>query len=704
MSKTLVIAEKPSVARDIAKVLKCTGKGDGFLYSEKFVVSWAIGHLVSLAEPEEYDVRFKRWTADSLPIVPQEIKLVPISKTKKQLTILRKLMNDKEISELVCATDSGREGELIFRYIYNICKCKKPFKRLWISSMTDEAISNGFKGLKDGAEYDNLYMSAKCRSEADWLVGINASRAYTIKYNALISIGRVQTPTLAILVEKQKEINAFVSKDYWEVVADFSEFKGTWFDRETNESKLFDLNRAEKIVAKVKGQSGIVDKIENEEKRQASPLLYDLTDLQRDCNRRFGFSAKKTLEVAQSLYEKRKAITYPRTDSRYLTEDMVAKLPKVMEKLYGKAYDLFLDYLKSLPKLPINKRIVDGSKVSDHHAIIPTEVRVNTSSFSADEWKVYDLVVRRFLAVFYPQYVYNVTKIISVVCGESFLTKGSTIIKLGYMELYKDIDKEAGKKGEDEEDVLPNVSEGQAVNVSEAHAVAKKTKPPKPYSEATLLSAMENAGRFVDDEALKEQLKESGLGTPATRAAIIERLLQVGYVERKGKSLIPTEKGMTLIEVVPVELKSPETTGKWEKGLSSIAKGKMNNNKFMESIIRYVHFLVGASANAPLDVVFPVEERRKGKVGDRRSAALGKCPLCEDGEVFENTKAFFCSEWKSGCGFTIWKNSLERNGIVLNSQIIKKLLKGSSIQIEDKGKYTLVVRSGKAEIAANFYV
>ncbi len=675
MGKVVVIAEKPSVARDIARVLKCTGKGNGFLFSDKYIVTWAVGHLVSLFDPEDYDSKYKRWSLGLLPILPESIRLKPIDKTKDQLNILKKLINDKDTESLICATDSGREGELIFRYIYDICKCDKPFKRLWISSMTDSAIKEGFNNLADGESYNNLYLSAKCRSEADWLVGINASRVFTTKYKALLSIGRVQTPTLAILVEKQKEINSFVSKDYWEVTAGFQEYTGLWFEPETNDSKIPDKEKAYSISEKVLNQEGRVEQITKEQKKQPPPLLYDLTDLQRDCNRRFGFSAKKTLELAQLLYERRKLITYPRTDSRYLSKDMAEKLPVILEKLQLEpSYDGYVSYIKSLPSLPVSKRIIDDSKVSDHHAIIPTESKAGVSALSADEFKVYDLIVRRFLSAFYPHYIYDVTKVVTNVHEERFMTKGATIRQLGYMELYREVDvgndtKE--EKGEDTEQKLPDLTEGDKVTVESADVSQKKTKPPKPYTEGTLLSAMENAGRFVDDESLKEMLKESGLGTPATRASIIERLLQVGYVERKGKTLVPTDKGTRLIEIVPVELKSPETTGKWEKGLSSIAKGKMPEQKFMDSIVRYVMFIVNTAKAQAAVIEFPEEQPKTSK---QKFDSLGKCPKCGSGKVFENSKSFYCSEWKGGCKFTIWKDSMLKDGINLDKALVKNLL------------------------------
>lgn len=680
--KYLVIAEKPSVARDIAKVLKCTKKGDGYLYNDTYIISWAIGHLVTLYEPEQYDEKLKKWDMATLPIIPNVIKIKPIKNTYAQFKILDSLIKMDSVEELICATDSGREGELIFRYIYDYTKCKKPFKRLWISSMTDDAIKDGFKNLKDGKQYDNLYYSAKCRSEADWLVGINASRAFTIKFNTLLSIGRVQTPTLAILVEKQKEIDNFKVEQYFEIEAIFKTlddtnqiYKGIFID-EKNQTKILNKNKADNILNEIKNEKAIVENIENEVKKQPPPLLYDLTELQRDCNKKFSYSAQKTLSIAQNLYEKRKLITYPRTDSRYLSEDIKPKLNHILQKLNTvQEYSKFLTYVLNLEKLPVTKRIIDNSKVTDHHAIIPTVTNINISTLSQEEKNVYDLIARRFIAVFYPNYVYSITKITTKVNLHKFLTKGTTIIDEGFTKL--NVNTEKDKK---QEDILPKLQKGQNVLIQKAQVLTKKTTPPKPYNEATLLSAMENAGRFIENEDLKEQLKESGLGTPATRASIIERLIKVGYVERKGKSLIPTQKGITLIEVVPKELKSPETTGKWEKGLSSISKGNMDKQKFMGSICRYVNFLVDYAKNTKMTMPFDEEQYKKYKKSDKyqQLEKFGKCPLCNN-DILENSKSFYCSNWRSGCKFTMWKNSLQKYNIFLHKDIAKTILTDKKI-------------------------
>lgn len=671
MGKILVIAEKPSVARDIAKVLKCSKKGNGCLIGEEYIVTWAVGHLITLLEPEEYDIKFKKWRYETLPIIPDKMGLKPIDQTKDQFEIVKRLINSEEVDSLICATDSGREGELIFRYIYEMARCKKSFKRLWISSMTDAAIIEGFKKLKAGEEYDNLYYSAKCRSEADWLVGMNASRAFTIRYNTLLSIGRVQTPTLAILVERQKEINAFVAQEYYEITADFNNFKGTWFDRDSKDTKIPDKTKADQIVGKIIDNAGKIVDVETEDKRQPPPLLYDLTELQRDANKKLGFTAKKTLSVAQELYEKRKLITYPRTDSRYLSHDMVPKLKHILNRINVDRYAQYAEYVLKLNELHVSKRIVDDSKVTDHHAIIPTDHRINLGSLTGDELKIYDLIVRRFISVFYPNYLYTLTKIISEVQNELFETKGKTVTQFGWMELYKN-DEKNDKEKDQEEQELPAVNIGDEVKVKDAVVQKKKTKAPSPYTEASLLSAMENAGRFVEDEELKEQLKEGGLGTPATRAAIIERLIQVGYLSRKGKGLIPTEKAMKLIEIVPMELKSPETTGKWEKGLSSISKGKLTSTRFMESITRYVKYIVQKSKEANANVIF--EDANKSKQKYVPKSSIGICPNCGTGHILEHSKGFYCTNWKQGCKFSLWKDKFEREGKVLNADVVKEMI------------------------------
>ncbi len=671
----LIIAEKPSVARDIAKALGVDKKDDGFLYNEKYYITWAIGHLVTLFDPEDYDEKLKKWNKDTLPILPDELKIKATKNTKKQLDIIKKLVKKPEVEGLICATDSGREGELIFRHIYHYTKCKKPFKRLWISSMTKQAILDGFNKLRPSEDYDNLYYSAKCRQEADWLVGINATRAYTVKYNVLLSIGRVQTPTLAIIVERQKEINDFKPEKYYEVFANFDGYIGKWVD-EKNNSRIKSVDEVDNLIKLLNGKNGIVDNIDVEKKTMKPPLLFDLTELQRTCNKKYNFSAKKTLELAQALYEKHKLITYPRTDSRHLSSDMKSDVSKTMKKINIAPFEKYVSELLIEP-LKFSKRIIDDSKVTDHHAIIPTGKISGINSLKIDEKKVFYAIVKQFIAVFYDDYIYNITKIITKIDNEKFLTKGNTVVKLGFKKLFIDEEKK--------EDILPSVNVNDIVDVLSVEGKEKETKPPKFYNEASLLSAMENAGRFVDEDESTKHLKESGIGTPATRASIIERLIQVKYIERKGKTLVPTEKGMKIIDACPNELKSPVTTEKWERGLEKIAKGEMEPERFMQSIQRYVCFLIEDADKNKMDIQFAPEKMKGGK-GKKRNVSLGKCPKCDSGTILENTKGYYCTNWKSGCKFTIWKDVAKAYVFELPPNIIKEVIKKGECVQEFNGK------------------
>jgi len=701
--KILVIAEKPSVGRDYARVLGCKEKGEGCLIGEDYIVTWAIGHLIELCEPDQYDERYKKWNYQDLPIIPETMKLQVIRGSGPQFKILKKLMNSKEISRIICGTDSGREGELIFRYIYQVAGCKKPFDRLWVSSMTDEAIRKGFAALKDGSEYDHLFESAKCRSEADWLVGINGSRAFTVQYDTLLSIGRVQTPTLSIIVKRQKEIDDFVPQAYYEVKLNHpvrepeadtdSEFTSTYFkwQDKQKETHIEGEEEAKRIrdLAQSAGKARI-ESITTTPGKQLPPLLYDLTELQRDANRRFGFSANKTLQLAQSLYEKHKLLTYPRTDSRYLPEDMKETVRNTLHQIN---IPEFHDALMGIPGLHFNKRIIDNSKITDHHAIIPTPKKPDLSKLTADEAVIYKMAAMRLIEVFYPAYEYDSTEVILKIEEEHFAAKGRTIREMGFMALRKNTETSAAKgkskkKTKEEEDAkqLPPLSEGTEVPVSKASVESKKTQPPKPFTEATLLSAMEYAGKYIEDEELKEEMDKLSLGTPATRAAIIERLIQVHYIKRSGKALFPTEKGKSLIRVVPAELKSPEMTGKWERSLDKIYQGNMDPGRFMASIDRYVQYIVKAAA-VKTDVVFE-QEAYKGKrkassrpEQDRQDPGLGACPLCGQGTIRRNSKAYYCTNWRKGCKFTIWLDALDRYGLHVEDPMIRSLLAGEKLQV-----------------------
>lgn len=591
MGMICVLAEKPSVARDIARVLGANTPGKGCLKGGGYVVTWAVGHLVTQVNPEEIDARWKTWRQDTLPMLPENIPLKVIAQSRDQFQCVKTILNAPQVDSVICATDAGREGELIFRRIYQMAGCRKPFRRLWISSMTEEAIAEGFANLRDGADYDGLYASALCRSDADWLVGMNGSRAFTLRYDSLLSVGRVQTPTLSILVKRALEIRNFVPENYWEVQADFGGYRGTWIDKD-GKTRIPDEKTAKEIVSAVTGREGEVLEVSTERKRVPPPLLYDLTTLQREANARYGFTAQKTLNLAQALYEKHKLLTYPRTDSRYLSHDM---RPKVQGILKGMPEPLRALVLSPDKAVDPGKRVYDDAKLTDHHAIIPTGRR--PGALTADEQKLYEMVARQLIAAFYPDMEYDAMSAVTGVGEHKFLSRGRAVIAQGWQAANPPL-RSKPKKGE-EEQALPQLQKGQRVPVKSAKAVAKKTAPPSPYTENTLLAAMENAGKFVENEELRRQMKERGLGTPATRAAIIERLIAVDYVRREKKALIPTDKGIRLIAVAPEQLSSPETTGRWEKGLSDIAAGKMDPNRFMQSIRRYCAFLCQYAVTAP---------------------------------------------------------------------------------------------------------
>ncbi len=666
---TLVLAEKPSVARDIARVLGARDKGENCLIGKDYVVTWALGHLVTLKEPQELDERYTRWKKEDLPILPARMETKVIKKTRSQFLAVKKLMNDKETGDIICATDSGREGELIFRYIYEQAGCRKPVRRLWISSMTDEAIRAGFDSLRPSADYDALYASARCRADADWLIGMNATRAYTIRYGVLLSIGRVQTPTLSMLVRRRREIDAFVPQVYYLVNADFCDYKGVYIDAK-GEKKIATEEAAQAIAARVRGQQASVLQATREHKSLPPPLLYDLTTLQREANAQFGFTAKKTLETAQKLYEQHKLLTYPRTDSRYLSHDMLGKVQSTLA-----AYDGALQPLgeKALQYgVRMSKRIFDDAKLTDHHAIIPTGKKAANLSLTADERRLYEMVAKRLAAVFYPNYEYDALRVITACGQDRFLSTGQTVTQEGWKAVYAGEQasgsRRGGKKKEDEQP-LPDLHPGDERVCRDAKVAQDQTKPPKEYNDASILLDMEHAGRQIEDEELREQMKDCALGTPATRAAIIERLISVGYVSRRGKNLTATEKGVHLIEAVPQEIASPETTGRWERALAEIARGSDGEQRFREGIARLAAFLVQNASGAP-DVAFAPEERR-GRT--KRVPTLGvACPLCGKGKVAENSKGFYCTRFRDGCKFTIWKNELVRAG---GPELTAKLLK-----------------------------
>jgi DNA topoisomerase III len=682
MAKTLVIAEKPSVGRDLSVALPGKfEKSEGLLESDDYVITWAVGHLVQLADPEEYDEKFKKWRMADLPIVPEDFHLVPRdAKSKKQLNLILKQLKREDVDRVVNACDAGREGELIFAYIYDMYRNglkkkdgdPKPVQRLWISSMTKQAIVDGFEKLRPGEQMEPLEQAARSRSEADWIVGMNATRAATIRGRAwvggVVSLGRVQTPTLAMLVKREREIQAFVAEPYWLVHAAFQPpYQGLWF--EGDETRILKVERADEIVAKVTGKDGTITKVERKEQSERAPLLYDLTSLQRDANRRFGFSARRTLQAAQSLYEGKKAITYPRTSSRYLSGDMVPQLKTVASTLQDISdYREAATFVMRLDQLPLG-RVVNDAKVSDHHAIIPTEIAHDVEAFSPDERRVFDLIARRFLAVFHPPARYARTTVVTEVEGESFRTRGKITLEAGWRGVYG-LETEAEKQSEDEDGEggeLPTLEEGQTVRCLGAEREDKMTKAPPRYTEATLLSAMETAGKLVDDEELREAMKESGLGTPATRAEIIETLIRREYIERVGRDLQPTPKGLQVITMLEEhKITSPELTGEWEHKLNDIEHGTGDRGKFIKEIAQFTG-----------EIVQQIEALDKEKLRPER-VELGLCPRCgaETGEIIrENSRAYGCTSWKNreetGCGFVVWKRVAGRT---LTPEIARQLI------------------------------
>ncbi len=613
MGKTLVLAEKPSVARDIARVLGCKGKGDGCINGDKYVVTWALGHLVTLADPDAYDDKYKAWRLEDLPMLPEKMKLVTIKQTSKQYRVVSALMKRPDIDKLVIATDAGREGELVARWIMMKTHCKLPAYRLWISSQTDRAIKEGFQNLKSAKEYDNLYYSAQARAEADWLVGLNTTRALTCKYNASLSAGRVQTPTLALIVQREEEIQNFVPKAYYTVKGDFGAFKGTYRDGKGN-TRFSDKSFAEGLQKSLLGRSYSVTKLEKATKKQNPPAAYDLTELQRDANKKYGYSAKQTLSLMQSLYEYHKVLTYPRTDSRYITDDIVATLP---ERLRAMAVGPYQASAMKLARGKIEtKFVVNNAKVSDHHAIIPTEQSPNLSKLSYDERNIYDLVVRRFMAVLSEPFQYDEVKIEIAADKGSFFAKGKTPIKQGWKEFYGNLDEDEDDDSDDKAQSLPPLKQGQALSLKGIKITEGKTKPPARYTEATLLSAMENPSKQITDKTLKAVIEStSGLGTPATRADIIEKLFDNFSIERVGKEIHPTAKGKQLVRIVPEDLKSATLTAKWEQQLQNISQGKQSMKKFIGEMREYSTSLV--SKVIVSDAQY-----------NHENATKDKCPVC----------------------------------------------------------------------------
>jgi DNA topoisomerase III len=696
MSKTLVIAEKPSVGQDLARVL--TGpfkKNEGWLEGPEHVITWAVGHLVQLAEPDAYDPKYKSWRMPDLPIVPERFKLVVRDeRSRKQMSVVTKQLARDDVGEVVNACDAGREGELIFAYLYEKAKADKPVRRLWLNSMTTAAMKEAFGALRPAQEFARLEQAARSRSEADWIVGMNATRAATIRlrssFDGAVSLGRVQTPTLAIIARREEEIRAFEPEPYWLVDATFAApamegeeeaggeriyggrfHAGAGSAGKARGPRIATEQEANAIVQACQGKEGTISKLEKKEQREKAPMLYDLTTLQREANNRYGFSAKRTLAAAQRLYEEHKALTYPRTNSRYLTSDMVEEIKPIAELLSAHPeYRKGAEYVTGLDLLPF-ARVVNDEKVTDHHAIIPTRSEHNLEKMGSDDRRVYDMATRRFLAVFHPEAVFENTRVETTVAPSEkekdgsyvFRTRGKLLLVPGWRGVYDEVATETRPAGEEDEGAdqqLPRLQEGEEVDTREIESARKETKPPRRYSDASLLGAMETAGKLVDDDELREAMKDSGIGTPATRAAIIERLIQVGYVERDGRALVASEKGLNVVRLLNEHaLTSPELTGSWEHRLGKIERGEDSRKDFMSDIAGFAEETVKELDETLKDVRIP-------------RAKLGPCPVCGH-EIVENRKGYSCwAREDPGCGFVIWKAKAGKQlPIVVARELIK---------------------------------
>ncbi len=671
MPKTLVIAEKPSVGRDLARVLPGPfAKQEGYLEGPDHVLTWAVGHLVQLAEPDEYDVKFKKWRMADLPIVPAKFKLVVRDeRSKKQMSVVTRQLGREDVADVINACDAGREGELIFAYLFEKAKSKKPVRRLWLSSMTKSAMERAFKELRPASEFASLEAAARSRSESDWIVGMNATRAATIRlrssFDGAVSLGRVQTPTLAIITRREEEIRAFKPEPYWLVDAIFAAtgervYEGRYHDG--TKPRMATAAAADAVVNAVRGQTGEITHLECKKRSERAPLLYDLTSLQREANSRFGFTARRTLGAAQRCYEEHKVLTYPRTSSRYLTSDMIPELKAIAGHVgvAGREYQAAAAYVQGLDMLPLG-RVVADDKVGDHHAIIPTNSTHGLDKLSDDDRRIYDLVARRFLAVFHPDAVFENTKVETTVAGHIFRTRGKVLLVPGWRRVYGELAEGEGAADDDEgrDQQLPKLILAENVDTREVKAEEKVTKPPRRYSDASLLGAMETAGRLVDDDEMREAMKESGIGTPATRASIIERLIDVGYVERDARALVATEKGLNVIRLLGEHpLTSPSLTGDWEARLGKIERGEEPRATFMADIKGFAESTV-ADLDAKLkDVRIP-------------RANLGPCPVCGH-DIVENRKGFSCwAREDPGCGFVIWK---AKAGKTLPMAVAKELI------------------------------
>ena len=655
--KSLVIAEKPSVARDIARVLGANQKNGGILEGKNYVVTWALGHLVTLADPEEYDRKYEKWKMATLPMLPKEMKLVVIRQTGRQFSVVKTQLFRKDIGEIIIATDAGREGELVARWILEKAGCHKPIKRLWISSVTDKAIKEGFANLKDGHDYDNLYRAAVARAEADWLVGMNGTRALTCKYNAQLSCGRVQTPTLAMIAKREEEIRKFVPKEYYGISLETQDVKWTWRDEKTKSFRTFSRERAEQIKGRLENDALEITSVEKKAKKTMAPGLYDLTTLQREANLKYGFSAKETLNIMQRLYENHKVLTYPRTDSRYIGKDIV---PTIKERLKACGIGPYRKLAGALMNKPVqvNGSFVDDKRVSDHHAIIPTEQFVQLDHMTNEERKIYDMVVRRFLAVLYPASQYEQVTMEAKAAGETFAASGKVIKSMGWKEVYEggaddDLEDEADDEKKLKDQRLPEMKTGTRLKILKTSLNTGKTKPPARFTEATLLAAMENPVKFMetrDKEAAKTLGETGGLGTVATRADIIEKLFHSFMMEKKGNEIHITSKAKQLLELVPEDLKKPELTADWEMKLSQIAKGRIRQGDFLHQIRDYTCEIV--------------DEIKTGEGTFRHDNLTNKvCPQCGKKLLAvngKNSKMLVCQDRECGYRETISRTTNAR--------------------------------------------
>lgn len=638
MSKSLVLAEKPSVARDIARVLKANKKADGYFEGNGYIVTWALGHLVTLASPEEYEKRYKTWNLEDLPIIPKENKLVIIKATQKQFYAVKKQMERKDVGQIIIATDAGREGELVARWIIEKANIRKPIKRLWISSVTDKAIKDGFKNLKSGKAYENLYKAAVARSEADWVVGINATRALTVKYNSQLSCGRVQSPTLSMINQREEEIKSFKGKNYYGIGIRSKDINLTWQDKNNN-TRNFDEKHIDKLLKEIKGKDLKVVNVEKALKKTYANGLYNLTELQRDANQKYGYSAKETLSLMQSLYEYHKVLTYPRTDSKYLTEDIVGTLNDRLKSINVGEYKALVGKLVNKTIKP-NKSFVDSKKVTDHHAIIPTEQRLNMDELNFKERKIYDMVVKKFLSVLYPPFEYEETKIVSKIGEEKFIAKGKRVIKEGFKEVYSDLDEDIEEDVRDQ--TLPLIKKGDILPTVKILKTAGQTKPPRYFTEGTLLMAMENPIKYMEerDKEIENILSSTGgIGTVATRADIIEKLYKSFLIENRGKDMLITGKGKQLLKLTPEDLKSAALTGEWERKLVLIEEGKLKKEKFTEEIEEYSKKIIKEIKKSDLDFKHDNITRTKcpecGKFMLEVKNKRGKMYVCQDRECGE---------------------------------------------------------------------